>query len=151
MDSIFTNVTLILAIIGIALIVVEVITASTFAIWIAVGFLCASLTSLVTDNLIIIALVGTVAMLLSVAVLRTKYIKYFLPKERKETSYNELLGKHAILQDDYTSNGVDVGVARVQGVDWSVQCEQSGVEFTKGERVVIKKIEGVRLIIEKEV
>lgn len=142
--------TLILAIIGLALIVLEVFTASTFFIWIAVGFLCASLVSLVTSNLIVLAIVGVVTTLLSVAVLKAKYVELVLPAERTKTSYNELIDKHAIMQEDYDSNGVDVGLARVQGVDWSVQCEESGVHFEKDERVVIKKIEGVRLIIERE-
>ncbi len=142
--------TLILAIIGLALIVLEVFTASTFFIWIAVGFLCASLASLVTSNIIVLAIIGIATTLISVALLKSKYMELVLPAERTKTSYNELIGKHAIMQADYESNGVDVGLARVQGVDWSVQCEQSGVNFKKGERVVIKKIEGVRLIIERE-
>lgn len=142
--------TLILALIGAALLVLEVITASTFFIWIAVGFFCASLVSLITSNLIIVAAVGIVATLLSVASLRSRYAKWILPKENAKTSYNELIGKHAIMQADYTSNGVDVGLARVGGVDWSVQCLQAGQKFSKEERVVIKKIEGVRLIVERE-
>ncbi len=142
--------TLILAMIGIALIVLEVFTASTFFIWIAVGFIAASLTSLITTNVVIIGFVGVLATLLSLALLRTSYAKYILPKENAQTSYNELIGKHAIMQEDYTSNGVDVGLARVGGVDWSVQCDTSGVEFLEGQRVIIKKIEGVRLIIDRE-
>ncbi|WOO87996.1 NfeD family protein [Mollicutes bacterium LVI A0039] len=143
--------TLILTIIGIFLIIAEVLTASTFVIWIAIGFLCAALVSLVTSNFVVLAAVGIITTLLSVAVLRTKYVKWVLPKERVETAHNELIGKAAIMKEDYTSNGVDVGIARVGGVDWSVQCETLETSFTAGERVVIKKIEGVRLLIEKEV
>lgn len=143
--------TLILVIIGIVLIMLEVFTASTFFIWIAVGFLSSGLVSLVTSNVIIISAVGIFSTLISVAVLRTRYVKFVMPKERVETAHNELIGKNAIMRDDYTSNGVDVGVARVGGVDWSVQCDESNVNFEAGERVVIKKIEGVRLLIEKEV
>lgn len=142
--------TLILALIGIGLIALEVFTASTFFIWIAVGFLCASLVSLVTSNIIIIVFVGVIATLVSVASLRSKYAKLIMPKENAQTSYNELIGKHAIMVEDYTSNGVDVGLGRAQGVDWSVWCETPGIKFSEGERVVIKKIEGVRLVVERE-
>lgn len=141
--------TFILAIIGIILVGVEVVTASTFFIWIAIGFLCASLTSIVTSNIIIIAFVGIITAVGSIVGLKDKYIKYIQPKDTP-TTYNELIGKFAIMQADYTSNGVDVGLARVGGVDWTVQCATSHVSFKAGERVVIRKIEGVRLIIERE-
>lgn len=140
----------ILAIIGVILVIAEVITVSTFFIWIAIGFLVASFVSLFTSNIFIIAMFGIVASVASVMLLKTSYVKYVLPKKRTETAFNELIGKHAIMQEDYTSNGVDKGLARVGGVDWSVQCEESGIKFEAGQRVTIKKIEGVRLIIEEE-
>lgn len=142
--------TLILAVIGIVLVVLEVATTSTFFIWIAIGFFAASITSLITTNLIVVTIVGIIVTVLSVSLMRTKYARYVLPKNQTPTSYNELIGNHAIMQADYTANGVDVGTARVGGVDWSVQSEQVGNIFQANERVVIKKIEGVRLIIEKE-
>ncbi|WOO86398.1 NfeD family protein [Mollicutes bacterium LVI A0039] len=141
----------ILIIIGIVLVVLEALTASTFIIWIAFGFLCAALTSFATSNIIIIATVGIVTTLLSVALLRTKYVRWILPKNRTETSYNEIIGKKAVMKEDYTADGVSVGVATINGVDWSVQCETDNLTFIKGERVMILKIEGVRLFIEKEV
>lgn len=142
--------TIILAVIGVGLIVLEVFTASTFFIWIAVGFIAASLVSLTTESIVVIAICGVVATLLSLGLLRTRYAKYILPKENAKTAFNELIGEHAIMEADYTSNGVDVGVARASGASWSVQCAVSGVTFTKGERVVIEKIEGARLIIARE-
>lgn len=139
-----------LLVIGLVLIGLEVFTASTFFIFLGLGFLAASLVSLVTDSVIVISLVGIVVSVISLVSLRTMYVQLVLPKEKTKTSYNGLIGKHAIMQDDYTSNGVDVGLARVSGTDWSVQCETNNLAFTKGERVVIRKIEGVRLIIDRE-
>lgn len=140
----------ILAIIGVVLVITEVITVSTFFIWIAIGFFVASLVSLFVSNIFIIAIFGIVASVASVMLLKTSYVKWVLPKKRTETAFNELIGKHAIMQEDYISNGVDNGLARVGGVDWSVQCEELGIKFEEGQRVIIKKIEGVRLIIERE-
>ncbi len=142
--------TLILAVIGLVLVILEVVTASTFFIWIAIGFFAACIVSLFTTNVVVIAAFGIVVTVLSVSLMRTKYAKYVLPQKQTPTAYNELIGNHAIMQADYTANGVDVGTARVGGNDWSVQSEQLGNVFFKNERVVIKKIEGVRLIIEKE-
>lgn len=142
--------TFILAIVGMLLVICEVITISTYFIWIAIGFLAASLASIITTNIIIIATVGILATLLSVGLLKTKYVKYVLPKKRVETAFNELVGKYAIMQENYVSNGVDTGLAKVQGVEWSCQCEEINTHFDKGERVKIIKIEGVRLIIERE-
>lgn len=142
--------TVILAIIGFALIILEVFTVSTFLIFIAFGFLAASLVSIISDSYILIATVGVVVTLLSIKLLRSKFTKYAQPNGQVQTSYNELIGKFAIMESDYTANGVDVGQARVSGVDWSVQCATNGSEFTAGERVKIKKIEGARLIIDRE-
>ncbi len=142
--------TYILAAIGVVLLILEVITISTFLVWIAIGFFAASLTSIFTTNIFIIAFVGTVATILSLLVLKTKYVKLVMPKKREETAFNELIGKHAIMQADYFANGVDIGLARVGGIDWSVQSKEEGLEYTTGERVLIHRIEGVRLIIGKE-
>lgn len=139
-----------LLVIGLALIGLEVFTASTFFIFLGLGFLGASFVSLLTDSVIVISLVGIVVSVISLVSLRAIYVQLVLPKEKTQTSYNGLIGKHAIMQDDYTSNGVDVGLARVSGTDWSVQCETNNLTFTKGERVAIKKIEGARLIIDRE-
>lgn len=144
------SVSVILAIIGVVLVIAEVITISTFFIWIAIGFFVAAFVAIFTSNIFVITIFGIVASVASVMLLKTSYVKYVLPKKRTETAFNELIGKHAIMLEEYTSNGVDNGLARVGGVDWSVQCEESGIKFEEGQRVVIKKIEGVRLIIERE-
>lgn len=142
--------TVTLAIIGLVLVLLEVFTASTFLIFIGFGFLAASLVSLITSNIIVLSIVGVGVSLITIKLLRSKFTKYAQPNGKIQTSYNELIGKYAIMQSDYTSNAVDVGVARVSGVDWSVQCETNGLTFAAGERVKIIKIEGVRLIIDRE-
>lgn len=142
--------TFVLAIIGIVLIGLEIFTSSTFLVFIGVGFIAASLVSLLTTNLIIISVVGVLVTLVSIGLLRKKYAHYMQPKAHTQTSYNELIGKHAIMLEDYTANGVDIGLVRVTGIDWSVQCETLGLSFKEGESVIIQKIEGARLIIDKE-
>ncbi len=142
--------TYILAAIGVVLLILEVITISTFLVWIAIGFIAASIVSIFTTNIFIIAFVGVAATVLSLLVLKTKYVRLVMPKTREETAFNELIGKHAIMQNDYVVNGVDIGLARVAGIDWSVQGQVEDQIFAQGERVLILRIEGVRLIIGKE-
>ncbi len=142
--------TLILFVIGIVLIILEMMTVSTFLIWPGIGVLVAAFASLFTSNVLVLAIVFAIATLISVGLLKTEYIKLVMPKEKTETSYNEYIGKHAILINDYIANGVDNGVVRLNGVEWSVKSKNLDESFKAGERVTIIAIEGVHLIIGKE-
>ncbi len=142
--------TLILLIVGIVLIILEAITTSTFLIWIGFGFICASIVSLLTESIFIILVVGIIGSIISVALFKKEYVKIVKEGGNIPTSYNENIGKKATMITDYKSDGVATGRAIVNGMEWSVQAKGNDLSFSKGELVYIKKIEGVRLIIEKE-
>ncbi len=142
--------TLILFVVGVVLIILEMLTVSTFLIWPGIGVLVAAFASLFTSNVLVLAIVFAIATLVSIGLLKTKYIKLVMPKKKTETSYNEYIGKHAILINDYIANGVDNGIVRLNGVEWSVKSKKIDESFKAGERVTIIAIEGVHLIIGKE-
>lgn len=142
--------TLILVAIGLVLILIELLTVSTFFVWIAAGVFAAAFTSVFTDNIYILLGVGTLVTIICLASLQSKYINYIKPKNATQTSYNNLIGRKAKMLDDYHADGVNSGSAKVGGVTWSVVCENERTTFTADETVIIKAIEGSKLIIGKE-
>lgn len=141
--------TFILIGIGLLLILVEILTVSTIFIWISIGFFAAALASAFTGNLYVLILVGTIATVLSLVSLKSKYVNYTKPKTLIQTASNELIGKKAKMLESYRSDGASVGVAIIGGVTWTVSCEREGLNFKEDELVKISAISGSRLIIEK--
>lgn len=139
----------ILLIIGIILIGLEALTVSTFLIWIAIGFIVASFAALFTTNIWVVLVIGIISTTISVVLFKDKYRKFILPQNETKTSYNEFIGKFAIMEANYKADGVAVGRANISGQNWSVYNAGPEMEFKSGEKVIVKKIEGVRLIIEK--
>ncbi len=139
-----------LFIVALLLIVVEVLTVSTFFIWVSLGVFASALTSLVTDNVVIITLVGIVITILSLVMLRTKYFNYARPKKIEATAYEKLIGKKATMLEDYLTNGANTSSAKVDGVIWTVICETSATKFNKNEIVLIEDVVGSKLVIRKE-
>lgn len=127
----------------------EVMTEGFCLLWFSVGALVALFFTLFTDNLIVLfAIFLSVAIILLLAT--RKLTENFLNSRKKvESNVNALIGKKAkIIEEIDQIEGF--GKVKVNGEVWKAITEDSSVTFNVGETVIIKAIDGVKLIIEKE-
>jgi membrane protein implicated in regulation of membrane protease activity len=127
----------------------EVVTDGFCLLWFSVGALVALFFTLFTDNIIVLfAIFLAVAMILLIST--RKLTENFLNSRKKvESNVNALIGKKAkIIEEIDQIEGF--GKVKVNGEVWKAITEDSSTTFDVGETVVIKAIDGVKLIISKE-
>ena len=128
----------------IILLVIELITINLVTIWFAIGAFAAFISTYLTDSIIIQMIVFIVFSILSLALTRP-IIKRFKGISIIPTNSDRVVGKvgeviKKIDPDNY-------GEVKVLGSVWTA-CGKD--VFKVGEKVRIKGIEGVKLIVEKE-
>ena len=133
-------------VLAIVLGVIEAVTFQMVAIWFGLGALAA----------IIPALLGVgvwaqfaVFMFVSVAALSgtRPFVKKVLKLRQVHTNADSLIGQVGVVVLDSVEGEVTSGRVVVSGQEWAA-CTEDGMGLSKGDRVLIKKIEGVKLIVE---
>ena len=128
----------------IVLTIVEVSTTNLVSIWFIVSALISLLVSFITENIIMLSsifvIVGTI-LLITTKPLLDKLIK----GKNNDTNLERIIGKSAIVTD--TIDEDIVGEVKIDGKRWSA-ISNSKIEI--GSRVKVLKIDGVKLIVEKE-
>lgn len=124
------------------LVVIEVITSQLTTIWFAIGALVALFGALFGMDfyaqLLLFVVVGFLAFL------ATKPLKKkLMHKERIPTNADMLLGQTVIALEDF-NDLTHEGRVQAGAMDWLAHCEQPVV---KGDRLVVKRIEGAKLIV----
>ncbi len=128
----------------IVLLFIELVTVNLVTIWFAVGSLMAFVTTFFTDNLLI--QIGVFIVVSVIALLLTKpIIKKFKTNVIVPTNSDRVLGRSAevikkITEDEY-------GAVKVMGSVWTATGKGS---FDVGEKVKVKAIDGVKLVVCKE-
>ncbi len=130
-----------LIIISIGLLIIEVLTASTFFIWFALGGFAAAITSLFTDNILIIVVVFAITSI-GLMVSLKQNLQRRLAKNNVETSYEKIIGKSAIVTRKITPT--TPGEVKVAGQIWSARSEKV---HNLEEEVTIVKINGSHVIV----
>lgn len=135
--------------IGLILLILEIFTISTFLIWVSFGFFAAAFVALFTNNLIVISLSGLIIFVVSIYLFRGKYLGKMMSKNSIKTSYEEILDKNGVVIKQFLGDSEEVGIVKVNGMEWSAKSTQK-ILFEKNQIVKIKKIEGVKIIVEKD-
>ena len=122
---------LIWLVIFIVSIIIELATMGLATIWFAGGALIA----------LIFAICGTPLWLFT----RPIALKYF-NNGRTKTNADSLVGKIAIVSEEI-DNIKGQGVVKVNGLEWSAKTVSDEMVIPVGKKVIIQKIEGVKLIV----
>ena len=130
------------------LLVIEIITLGLTTIWFAGGALVAFLLSLVSDNFILELVVFLVVSFVLLFFTRPIAQKYF-NKQRVKTNYESLIGKDGKVIERI-DNFNNTGQVVVGGLEWTARALDSQEIIETGERVIIRKVSGVKLIVEVE-
>lgn len=126
------------------LLFIELATVNLVSIWFAVGSLAAFITTFFTDNIIILVGVFIVVSIISL-ILTKPIIKKFKANEVVPTNSDRVIGKRAEVVKKITED--EYGEVRVLGNVWTAVAKET---FEVGQKVKVKAIDGVKLVVCKE-
>ena len=133
-------------IVAVVLAVIEASTAQLVCIWFALGAVCAMITAIITENVLIQVLVFVLATAVFLALTR-KFVKKLTDVKAAKTNADSLIGKEVIVIEEI-DNDKETGTVKASGTVWSVRNTEEGV-IPSGTKVIIEKIEGVKLFVKK--
>lgn len=123
---------------------VEIATVSLVSIWfVASGIVAMILSFFIEDT----AIITTIFILLGIflLVISRPIVNKLRSKDNEKTNLDRVIGETAIVTEDIKKNVV--GEVKVDGKRWSAVSKE---KCLKGDTVKVLKIDGVKLIVEKE-
>ncbi|MBQ6119714.1 MAG: NfeD family protein [Clostridia bacterium] len=125
---------------------VEFATAQLTTVWFAAGALVSLLlASFGVDNLAIQIIVFTLVSLVSL-ILTRPLVKKWTRAKKQPTNADMVIGEEAVVTETI-SNTDGKGLAKVNGAIWSARSVDDSI-IPAGKTVTVRKIEGVKLIVE---
>ncbi len=125
--------------------VFEAVTAQLVSIWFAVGAVGGCITSLFTDNIWIQVTVAVVLTLITLVITRP-LSKRLTQVKKTHTNSDRNIGKTALVVTDI-DNLNSVGQVKVGSSVWSAKSSDGSI-IKKDSKVVVKAIEGAKLVVE---
>ena len=135
-------------IIFVACIVIEIITMGLTTIWFAGGSLVAAVSVAFSAPLWLQLLLFVAVSFVLLYFTRPIAVKYF-NKDRIKTNVESLIGKQAIVISEI-DNLQGIGQVTVGGQEWSARTVKDGITLPVGCVVVIRAINGVKLMVEEK-
>lgn len=126
------------------LLFIEIITINLVTIWFAIGALGALITALITDSFVIQVIVFLVVSIIALLVTKP-LIKKFKGFQVVPTNSDRVIGKIGEVTKKIEKN--KYGEVKVFGNIWTAYSDE---ELEVGTKVIVKEIEGVKLIVKKE-
>lgn len=128
--------------------IIEIVTIQLVAIWFSIGSVVAMIAcSFGAPIWIQIMLFGVASLIL--LPLTRPFVKKVLKIKHINTNADRLIGKEAIVTETI-SNLEGHGAVKISGVVWTARSLNDDI-IEKDEKVIIKSIEGVKLIVTKSV
>lgn len=124
----------------IVLLLLEICTVNLVSIWFAIGAFISFFTAMFTDNVILQMVVFLVVSFITLIV--TKPIVKKVKSPKSSTNLDRVLGMEGLVTEDIKK--FHVGEVKVDGKRWSAI---SDVDISKGTVVIVKDIDGVKLIV----
>ncbi len=130
-----------------ALLAFELATFGLYTIWFSVGALVATLASMVGGPIWLQSVLFVVVSLVLLLFTRPIAAKYF-NRNRTKTNVETLIGKQAVVTKTI-DNRQEQGEILYNGMPWSARSAEERILET-GSYVVIKRVEGVKVIVIEE-
>lgn len=130
------------------LLVIEIITLGLTTIWFAGGALVAFIAALIGADVFVQIILFLIVSLLLLFITRPYAVKFF-NKDRVRTNADSLIGKTAIVLEEI-DNLKGQGKVIINGQEWTARALQDGQVISADSKVVIQRISGVKLLVEKE-
>lgn len=126
------------------LLLVEFLTVGLVSIWFAFGALAALITTFITESVLVQVLVFVVISIIALLVTRP-LMKKFKVNGFEPTNTDQVIGKVAEVTKEIKPNVY--GEVVIFGTEWMAASEE---KIAVGEKVVVEKIEGAKLIVRRE-
>lgn len=126
------------------LLLVEFLTVGLVSIWFAFGALAALISTFITDSVLIQGVVFIVVSIITLIVTRP-LMKKFKVNGFEPTNTDRVIGKVAEVTKEIKPNSY--GEVVVFGTEWMAASKD---KIAVGEKVVVEKIDGAKLIVKKE-
>lgn len=130
----------------IASLLIEVCTAGLVAVWFAIAGFVSMMLSILGAH-VGVQIGAFVAVSVILIVLFYKKLKDNISTKTEKTNIDAIIGKEAIVEEDIED--MKPGRVNVSGMSWSAIIEKDSEPITKGERVKILSIDGVKLVCKK--
>ena len=132
----------------VATVILEIATTQMVSIWFAIGALAAFIAALVgVEQLWIQIVIFVVVSAIAVAVTRP-LVKKMINKKAEPTNADMVIGKTGIVTEKI-DNLAPSGFVKVNGSVWTARSADDSV-IEADEKVIIKEISGVKLLVIKE-
>lgn len=132
----------------IILVVIEIFTLGLTTIWFAGGALLAIVIAALGGPVWLQILVGAVVSGVLLFFTRPVAMKYF-NRDRERTNAESLVGRQAIVISEI-NNLQGIGQVTINGMEWTARSIMDGQTIGTGEIVIIRGINGVKLLVERE-
>ena len=133
----------------IACVAVELLTMGLTTIWFACGAAVASvLAAFFPENIILQIVAFAVVSIVVILTVRPVAVKYF-NKDRARTNIESMIGRQGIVTGEI-DNVQGCGQINVGGMDWSARSVEQEQKIPVGEVVIIRAVDGVKLLVEPE-
>lgn len=130
----------------ISTLIAEIATVGLVSLWFTVGGICALICNLLELSVVIQWVVFIVVSVLGLLLFRSFWVNK-MKKEIVPTNADANIGKEVIVTEDI-DNLLFKGEVKVNGQLWSAQ-SLDGEKIDKNSKVVIRKIEGNKVFVEK--
>lgn len=129
--------------------IVEAVTAGLVSIWFVFGSLvaliCAALGAAVWLQIFWFVIVSVATL-----VLTRPLVKRYVDSRSVATNADRSIGRTAVVTERI-DNLAATGAVKLDGVVWTARSTDDAVAIETGERVTVRAIEGVKLIVERSV
>ncbi len=129
--------------------IVEAVTAGLVSIWFVFGSLvaliCAALGAAVWLQIFWFVIVSVATL-----VLTRPLVKRYVDSRSVATNADRSIGRTAVVTERI-DNLAAAGAVKLDGVVWTARSTDDAVAIETGERVTVRAIEGVKLIVERSV
>lgn len=129
--------------------IVEAVTAGLVSIW----FVCGSLVALICAALgaaVWLQIFWFVIVSVATLVLTRPLVKRYVDSRSVATNADRSIGRAAVVTERI-DNLAATGAVKLDGVVWTARSTDDAVAIETGERVTVRAIEGVKLIVERSV
>ena len=128
---------------------IEILTLGLTSIWFAGGAVVAAIAALFGVPFLVQMLLFIVVTCLLFALTRP-VAKRYLNNRVQKTNTDALIGQTALVKETI-NNMESKGYVQLNGQDWTARSAEAGEIIPAGCEVVVKEIQGVKLIVEREV
>lgn len=130
------------------MLIIEIATLGITTIWFAGGALVAFVLAMFNVPFLVQIFVFLIVSFILLIFTRPVAVKYF-NKDRARTNVEGMIGRQAVVVSE-VDNLQGIGRVTVGGQEWSARTTQDGIVLPVGAVVIVKNVNGVKLIVEEK-